>query len=150
MILIAFKIVKRNTTIRNHSLYHTSGGIVRKYKKSGTEVIRTQIQPSKPKQEITNITNRQNAKRTYGQPSEQLFHKRWHFSNRNRTKNDMNTHKVKRHINYDTKTGNREPQQNYRLGIVSNELLGGGGGLKHHQCFTAPTSPSVSEVVQNI
>ena len=25
------------------------------------------------------------------------------------------------------KTGNREPQQNYRLGTVSNELLGGGG-----------------------
>ena len=26
--------------------------------------------------------------------------------------------------NPDTKTGNREPQQNYRLGTVSNKLLG--------------------------
>ena len=36
----------------------------------------------------------------------------------------MNTHKVKRHRNSDNKTGNREPQQNYRLVTVSNELLG--------------------------
>ena len=36
----------------------------------------------------------------------------------------MNTRKVKRHRNPDTKTGNIEPQQNYRLGTVSNELLG--------------------------
>ena len=40
----------------------------------------------------------------------------------------MNKRKVKRHRNSDTKTGNREPQHNYRLGTVSNELLGGGGG----------------------
>ena len=46
--------------------------------RSGTEAIRTQIQFSKPKQEIlTNITNSQNTKRTYGQPSEQLFPKKW-------------------------------------------------------------------------
>ena len=30
--------------------------------RSGTEAIRTQIQPSNPKWEITNITNSQNAK----------------------------------------------------------------------------------------
>ena len=96
--------------------------------RSGTEAIRTQIQPSKPKREITNITNSQNTKRTYGQPSEQLFPKKWPLSNQNRTKNDINTHKVKRHRNFDTKTGNREPQQIYRLGTFSNELLGGGGG----------------------
>ena len=94
--------------------------------RSGTEAIRTQLQPSKPKREITNITNSQNTKRTYGQPSEQLFPKRWPLSNRNRTKNSMNTRKVKRHRNSDTKTGNREPQQNYRLGTASIELLGGG------------------------
>ena len=41
--------------------------------RSGTEAIRTQIQTSKPKREITNITNSQNTKRTYGQTSEQLF-----------------------------------------------------------------------------
>ena len=49
------------------------------------EVKGMQIQPSKPKWEITNITNRQNTKRTYSQPSEQLFPKRWPLSNRNRT-----------------------------------------------------------------
>ena len=30
--------------------------------RSGTETIRTQIQPSKPKREITNITNSKNTK----------------------------------------------------------------------------------------
>ena len=48
--------------------------------RSGTEAIRTQIQPSKPKREITNITNSENIKRAYGQPSEQLFSKRWPLS----------------------------------------------------------------------
>ena len=71
--------------------------------RSGTEAIRTQIQPSRPKQEITNITNSQNTKRTYGQQSEQLFPKRWPLSNQNQTKNYMNTHKVKCHRNSDTK-----------------------------------------------
>ena len=71
--------------------------------RSGTEAIRTQIQRSKLKREITNITNSRIAK------SEQLFHKRWPLSNRNRTKNNMNTHKVKRHRNSDTKTGNLPP-----------------------------------------
>ena len=36
----------------------------------------------------------------------------------------MNTRKVKRHGNSDTKTGYREQQQNYCLGTVINELLG--------------------------
>ena len=54
--------------------------------RSGTEAIRTQIQPSKQKRETTNITNSQNTKKTYGQPSEQLFPKKWPLSNRNRTK----------------------------------------------------------------
>ena len=53
---------------------------------TGPEAIRTQIQPSKPKREITKITNSQNTKRTYGQPSEQLFPKRWPLSYPNRTK----------------------------------------------------------------
>ena len=52
----------------------------------GTEAIRTQIQPSKPKREITNITNSKITKRTYGQPSEQLLPKKWLLSNPNRTK----------------------------------------------------------------
>ena len=41
--------------------------------RSGTEAIRTQIQPSKQKREITKITNSQNTKRTYGQPSKVAY-----------------------------------------------------------------------------
>ena len=54
--------------------------------RSGTEAIRTQLQPSKPNREITYITNSKNTKRKYGQPSEQLFPQRRPLSNRNRTK----------------------------------------------------------------
>ena len=71
--------------------------------RSGTEASRTQIHPSKPKREITVITNSQNTKRTYGQPSEQIFPKSWPLNNRNRTKNNTNTPKVKRLRNFDTK-----------------------------------------------
>ena len=71
--------------------------------RSGTEAIRTQLQSSNPKMEIPNITNSQNTKRTYGQPSEQLFPKRWQVINRNRIKKNMNSRKVKRHRNSDTK-----------------------------------------------
>ena len=52
---------------------------VKSMQRSGTEAIRTQIQPSKPKWEITNITNNQNTKRTYGQPSEQLLSEQTNF-----------------------------------------------------------------------
>ena len=76
---------------------------VKSMQRSGTEAIRTQLQPSKSKREITNITNSQKTKITYGQPSEQLFPKRWPLSNRNRTKNNINTRKVKRHRNSNTK-----------------------------------------------
>ena len=41
--------------------------------RAGAEAIRTQLQPSKQKREITSITNGENTKRTYVQPSEQLF-----------------------------------------------------------------------------
>ena len=34
--------------------------------RSGTEAIRTQIQPSKPKREISKLTNKQSTKRNYG------------------------------------------------------------------------------------
>ena len=54
--------------------------------RSGTEAIRTQIQFSKLKREITNIANSQNIKRIYGQPIEQLFPKRWPLSNRTELK----------------------------------------------------------------
>ena len=39
---------------------------------SGTETIRTQIQPSKRKREISKITNSQNTKRRYGQRMQSL------------------------------------------------------------------------------
>ena len=69
----------------------------------GTEAITTQIQLSKPKREITKITNSQNSKRTYRQPGEQLFTKRLPLSNSNRTKNNMSTRKMKHHRNSDKK-----------------------------------------------
>ena len=81
--------------------------------RSGTETIRTEIQPSKPKREITKITNSQNTKITYGQPSEQLFPKRWLLSNQNRAKSNMNTSKVKRHRNSDTR--NRQQSTTTKL-----------------------------------
>ena len=59
---------------------------VKSMQRTGTEAIRTQIQPSKPKPEIIDISNSQNTKRTYGQPSEQLVPKTCPLSNRNRTK----------------------------------------------------------------
>ena len=68
---------------------------VKRMQRPGTEAIRIQIQPSKLKREITKIKN--------SQPSEQLFPKRWPLSNPNETKNNMNTNKVKRHRNSDTK-----------------------------------------------
>ena len=59
---------------------------VKSMQRSGTKAIRTQIQPSKPKREMTDITSSQNTKRTYGQPSELLFPKRWPLSNRTELK----------------------------------------------------------------
>ena len=55
------------------------------------------LSPQNQKWDITYISNSQNTKRIYGKTSEQLFPKRWALSSRNRTKNNMNTHKVKRH-----------------------------------------------------
>ena len=53
---------------------------------SGTEAIRTQIQPLKPKREIIYITYSQNTMRKYGQSSEQFFSKRWPLSIRTELK----------------------------------------------------------------
>ena len=103
---------------------------VKSMQRPGTEAIRTQIQLSKPKREITKIkiANSQNTKRTYDSPSDQLFPKRWPPSNSYRTKNNMNTRKVKRHRNSDTK--NR--QQRTTTKLLRNKLLWWweGGGLK--------------------
>ena len=46
---------------------------VKSMQRSGTEGIRTQIQPSKPKREKSKIKYNQNTRRTYGQPNEQLI-----------------------------------------------------------------------------
>ena len=108
-----------------YKIYCTNISIVLKaesMQRPGTEATRTQIQPHKPKRKTTNATNSQNIKRTHGQQSELPPPKRWPLSNRNRTKNNTNTRKVKHHRNPDTKkTGNREPQQNHHPGTVSNE-----------------------------
>ena len=58
----------------------------------GTEAIRTQNKPSKPKREIKIAIFSQNTKRKYGQSSQQLFPKRWTLSNQNQTKNNMNSY----------------------------------------------------------
>ena len=78
---------------------------VKRMQRSGTEAIRSQNNPSNPKREITKIANSQNTK--------QLFPKRWPLSNPNRTKNNMNTRKVKRHRNTDTK--NRQQRTTTKL-----------------------------------
>ena len=92
-----------------------------KFAKPGNGAIGTYIPTSNLKWEITKITNSQYTKKTYGQPSEQLFPKRWPLSNPNRTKNNMNKQNLgKRHRNSDTKTDNIEPQQNCRLGTACN------------------------------
>ena len=79
--------------------------------RSGTEAIRTQPQPSKPKREITNITKSQNTKGTYGQLSEKLFSQKAATHQPKPTKNVTETRTPK--------TGNREPQQNHRLGMMN-------------------------------
>ena len=56
---------------------------VKSMQRPGIEAIRTQIQSSKPKREITKITNSQHTKRSYGLVSEQPFPTRWSVSNQN-------------------------------------------------------------------
>ena len=62
---------------------------------------------SKQKRGITKITNSQNTKRTYGQPNEQLFPKRWQLSNLNRTENNLYVNIRLNIAETDTKKGNR-------------------------------------------
>ena len=75
----------------------------------GTEAIRTQIQSSKLKREITKMTNSQNTKRTHGQPTQNRP-----LSNPKRTKHNTNTRKVNVTEIPTAKSGNRDPQQNTR------------------------------------
>ena len=112
----------RLTTLHGFSSFHNLSSALKLplnvncMQRSGTDEIKTQIQPSKPKREITEITNSQNTKRKYSQPSEQLFPKRWPLSNPNRTKNNMNTRKVKRHRNTGTKNSHNEAQMDCIVG----------------------------------
>ena len=71
------------------SFSKTTGPIKDKKAYTGTRAIRRQIPPSKPKWEITKITNRQDTTKTNGQPSGNPFPKRWSLSNPNRTKSKM-------------------------------------------------------------
>ena len=87
--------------------------------KSGTEVIKTKIQPSKPKREIANTTHSQNTKRTYGQPSEQISRK-VATQQANRTKHNINIHKVKRPRNSDTK---KQAKENHNKTITGTKHL---------------------------
>ena len=96
--------------------------ISKKYANTRNCSNQNRYQPSKPKREITNITNSQNTKRTYGQPSEQLFPKRWPLRNRNRTKNNMNTHKVKHHRNSDTKNRQQRTTKTAALERSENKM----------------------------
>ena len=99
------------------------------------EAIRTWTQPSKPKRNITNITNTKIVKIhkvTFGQPHERsaIFHK-VATQQPKPNLNNRNKRNVKRHQNSDTKTGNREPQQNYvwgHGGLVVNTSDSGSRG----------------------
>ena len=82
--------------------------------RSRTEAIRTHIHPSNLKREITKIIISQNRERSFGQ--RQLFSKRWPLSNQNRTKDNMNTRKVKRHLNSDIKQATENNNNTNGLG----------------------------------
>ena len=88
--------------------------------RSENEAIRTKIQ----QREITNITNSQIQIEHMVIRVSSYFPKGVHSA----TETELKI--VLTHVSTETltpKTGNSEPQQNYRLGTVSNELLGGGG-----------------------
>ena len=90
--------------------------------RSGTEVIRTQLQPSKRIREILKLVKIQREHMV--NPVSSYCPKGGHSATETE-KNNMNTRKVKRHRNSDTKTCNREPQQSYRIGTVMNYWGGG-------------------------
>ena len=79
----------------------------------------------KTKREITKITNSQNTKRTYGQPSEQLFPQRWPLSNSNQTKMIWTNTRWNVTETLTPKIGNREPQQNNTLERSVSNYWGG-------------------------
>ena len=68
---------------------------------------------------------------TTGQPSGQLFPKRWPLSNPNRTKSIMNKHKVKHHRNSYTKTGTRD---HIRTTALEGSVINDWGLNKFYAC----------------
>ena len=70
--------------------------------RSGTEAIRTQIQPSKSKWEITNITNSQNTKENIWSTELAAISQKVATQQPKPNLNNMNTRKVKRHRSSDT------------------------------------------------
>ena len=100
----------------------------KKYAKT-RNATRTEIQPLKPTRKITKITNGQNTKRTYGQPSKQLFPKRWPLSNPNRTKT-IRTHTWRNFT--ETLTPKQANENHNRTTALERSAMnygGGGGGL---------------------
>ena len=98
--------------------------------RSGTEAIKTQIQPSKPKREITNILNcKIQREHIVNRVSSYIPKVATQISNRNRTKNYMKTHKVKRHRNCGTKKQATENQNTTTALERSVMNYWGGGGL---------------------
>ena len=84
---------------------------VKSMQRSGPEAIRTEIQPSKPKRETTLAHGLEN-KRIYGHRVSSYF-PNCGLSNPNRTKNNINTRKVKDRRNSDTK--NRQQRAKTKL-----------------------------------
>ena len=81
---------------------------------------RNLIPPSKSKREITKITNTQNTKRHMVNRVGSSFPKDGHSA----TQTELKWHERNVTKTLTPKTDKREPQQNYRMGTVSNELLG--------------------------
>ena len=98
----------------------------------------------KTKIEKTKITNRHNTKRTYGQPSEQLFPKRWPLSNLNGAKQLVNTNETSPKLTSKQATENHNRTTTLEPSIIIYRV---GWGINR---FTAPTSPAVSKMAHKI
>ena len=124
-----------------------SQGKRQKYAKTRNRSNQNPNPAPKRKRETTNATNSQNTKRTHGQPNEKPSPKGGHPATETEPKTTR-THARQNVTDTPTpKTGNREPKQNHHPETASNEQPGGGGA---QTCFMAPTSPSASQVPQNI
>ena len=85
--LVNSKQILRSAQICTRYLEHISSFLTTIKVGKDQELKQPQIQ----QQETTKTANMQNTKRTHGQPSEQLFPKKWSLSNPNRTKSNLIT-----------------------------------------------------------